>query len=71
MARPYSLDLRERVGYELQSLPGRGGAVQSEHCQCGEVVASRGTTGRPAAKPVGGKRPNVLAGEAKWLLAAL
>jgi transposase len=74
MARPYSLDLRERVV-----------ALASQGVPCREVAATFDIapstvvkwndlireTGSPAAKPMGGKRPFLLAGERDWLLAHL
>jgi transposase len=74
MAKPYSLDLRERVV---------GAVVAGDSCR---VVAQRFSvsvasvvkwaqraraTGSPAAAPMGGHRPFVLAGERDWLRARL
>src|SRR6266481_6216633 len=71
MARAYSLDLRERVVAAV---------AEGESCR---AVAARfkvsvasvvkwsqrfRATGSAAARPVGGKRPYVLAGEREWLL---
>lgn len=74
MARPYSLDLRERVA----------GAVLSRST-CREAASRFGvgvatairwarqkrTTGSAAARPMGGVRRVVLAGERDWLLARI
>jgi len=74
MARPYSLDLRERVV----------GAVASGET-CRRVAATfkvsvasvvkwsqrRRATGSAAAKRMGGNRPQSLAGECDWLLRRL
>ncbi len=72
MARPYSLDLRERAV----------GAVAAGH-SCRAVASMLGisvaavvkwsqrqrASGSPAAKRMGGRRPLVLASERDWLLA--
>lgn len=74
MARAYSLDLRERVA----------GAV-AEGKSCYEAAAQfsvspssaikwsrrRRETGSVAAKPVGGRRPRLLADHRGWLLARM
>lgn len=74
MARPYSLDLRERVV-----------ALVSKGAPCREVATTfdiapstvvkwsglNRETGSPAARPMGGRRPLLLAGERDWLLAHL
>jgi transposase len=74
MARPYSLDLRERV--VAAAMAGK---------PCREVAAMFGVavstvvkwagrqrlTGSAAAKPMGGKRPLLLERERDWLVARL
>jgi len=74
MARPYSLDLRERVV-----------ALVLEGMTCREVAELNGIapstavkwsgrqrqTGSPAAKAMGGKRPYLLRGQRDWLLSRL
>lgn len=74
MARPYSLDLRERVV---------GAIVRGESCR--KVAATFGvsvasvvkwsqrfrSTGTAAARPMGGHRPYALAAERDWLLGRL
>jgi transposase len=74
MARPYSLDLRERVV-----------AAAAAGRSCREVAAMfdvavssvvkwtgrQRATGSAAAKPMGGKRPLLLTGERDWLMARL
>ena len=74
MARPYSLDLRERVAGRVAS----GDSCRTVAALFGVSVASvvrwsqrRRQTGSAAAKPMGGKRPLVLAGEREWLLARI
>lgn len=74
MAKPYALDLRERVA----------GAVLSGR-SCRDVASTFGVSvasavkwaqrlralGSAAAKPMGGRRPCLLAAEETWLLARL
>jgi len=74
MARAYSLDLRERV----VALVARGNSCRTVASLFDVSVASvvkwsqrARIAGSPAAKPMGGKRPYVLAGERDWLLARL
>ena len=74
MARPYSLDLRERVVAQV---------ALGEHCRAvasrfGVSVASvvrwsqrQRRTGSAAAARMGGHRPLALAGERAWLLARI
>jgi transposase len=71
MVRPYSLDLRERVVAAVQS--GQSCRVVAE--RFGVSVASvvkwgqrARTTGSPAAKPMGGKRPVLLAGQHAFIM---
>jgi transposase len=74
MARPYSLDLRERVAARVA-----GGASCRAAAALFEVSVSsvvrwsqlKRQTGSAAAKPMGGRRPLVLAGERAWLLARI
>ena len=74
MARPYSLDLRERVvaqvarGMTRQAVADLNGIVSSTVTKwCGR----RRQSGSPAAKPMGGHRPRKLVDERDWLLARL
>ena len=74
MARAYSLDLRERVVASVR----RGRSCRAVAALFDVSVASvvkwsqrSRATGTAAAKPVGGRRPYVLAGERDWLLARL
>lgn len=72
MARPYSLDLRERVVTAVQSgQPCRAVAATFRVSVASVVKWSQRfrATGSPAAKPMGGHRPFALAGEQDWLLA--
>ncbi len=74
MARPYSLDLRERVVARVAD----GRTVRAVAATMGVSVSSvvkwsqrHRATGSAAAKPMGGRRPYALAGERDWLLARL
>jgi transposase len=74
MGRPYSLDLRERVVAAVRSGMSRRDAAA--HFSVGVSSAIRWTkreddTGSPAALPMGGKRPFLLATEEPWILARL
>jgi transposase len=74
MARPYSLDLRERVVASVASGKSCWIVATLFHVSVASVVkwsqrARR--TGTAAAKPKGGKRPYVLQGRREWLLARL
>ena len=74
MARAYSLDLRERVvAAVLHGLSCRAVAVRFDVSVASVVKwAQRAReTGSPAARPMGGKRPYLLAGQRSWLLARL
>lgn len=74
MARPYSLDLRERVVAQVS-----GGMSCQEAAELNNIVPStvvkwtqrQRLTGSPAAKPMGGKRPYLLEDERDWLLARI
>lgn len=74
MARPYSLDLRERVVAQVA-----GGLSCHEVADLNNLVPSTvvkwtqrlRATGSPAAKPMGGKRPYLLTDQRAWLLARL
>jgi len=71
MARPYSLDLRERVVAQVT-----GGMSCHEVAELNNIVPSTVVkwtqrlrqTGSPAAKPMGGKRPYLLEDQRDWLL---
>lgn len=74
MARPYSLDLRERVVGSVTA----GRTCRETAALFGVSVASVvkwsqrfRATGSAAAKPMGGHRRRVLAGERDWLLARI
>lgn len=74
MAKPYSSDLRERVAGAVLS----GRSCREVASAFGVSVASavkwaqrRRVSGSAAAKPMGGRRPCILAGEEAWLLARL
>ena len=74
MARPYSLDLRERVVAQVDS-----GMSCHEVAALNDLVPSTMVkwaqrlrqTGSVAAKPMGGKRPYLLDEQRDWLLARL
>jgi transposase len=74
MARPYSLDLRERV---LAALADGDScrAVAKRFCVSVSAVVKWSqrarVTGSPAAAPMGGRRPFALAGERAFVLARL
>src|SRR5262245_51672427 len=74
MARPYSLDLRERVVSQLaRGMSCRQVALLNDIAPS-TVVKWHGRlrrSGSAAAKPMGGKRPYLLAGERVWLLLRL
>jgi len=63
MAAAYSLDLRERVVASVGSGLSRRAAAERFQISV--------STGSPAARPMGGKRPFALAAEADWVLARL
>ena len=74
MARPYSLDLRERVVARVAA----GDSCRKVAAVFGVSVASVvkwsqrwRLTGSAAAKPMGGHRPLVLLSEREWLLARI
>jgi transposase len=74
MARAYSLDLRERVvAAVLRGLSSRAVAALFDVSAASVVKWARRAreTGSPAARPMGGKRPYLLAGQRSWLLARL
>jgi transposase len=74
MAAPYSIDLRERVVAARQS-----GLSRLETAQLYEVSESSvqrwcrldRQTGSAAAKPMGGKKPFVLAAQRDWIVARI
>ena len=74
MARPYSLDLRERVVAQVA-----GGLSCHEVADLNDLVPSTVVkwsqrvreTGSAAAKPMGGKRPYLLEEQRDWLLARI
>ena len=74
MARPYSLDLRERVVAAVASgLSCRVVAARFQVSVASVVKWSQRwrATGSAAARPMGGRRPYALAGERDWLLARI
>ena len=74
MAKPYSLDLRERVVAAVTAGDSCRVVAQRFSVSVASVVkwAQRArATGSPAASPMGGHRPFVLAGERAWLRARL
>ena len=74
MARPYSLDLRERVvaqvagGMSCHEVADLYGIVPSTVVKWTQRLRQ---TGSPAAKPMGGKRPFLLQEQRDWLLARI
>lgn len=74
MARPYSLDLRERVVASVASGQKCRAVAELFDISVASVVKwsqrSR-STGSAAPKPMGGKRPYLLEAERDWLLARL
>lgn len=74
MARPYSLDLRERVAAAVGSGLTCRAVSDLFHVSVASVVkwSQRARqTGSAAAKPMGGHRRFLLEGERAWLLARL
>ena len=74
MSRPYSLDLRERVVASVaegQSRRATAGVFKLGAATVGRWCRRARETGSAAAKPMGGKRPYLLAGERAWLLERL
>lgn len=74
MARPYSLDLRERVvaavlaGESCRQVALRFGVSVASVVKWGQRARASGS---PAALKMGGHRPFLLAGERDWLLARI
>jgi transposase len=74
MARPYSLDLRERVvaavagGQSCRQVAARFGVSVASVVKWSQRFRA---TGSAAAMPMGGRRPYALAGERDWLLGRL
>ena len=71
MARPYSLDLRERVVAFINSGHTRLEAVKQfsiSHASAIRWAARASKEGSPAAKPMGGKRRDALETQRDWLL---
>lgn len=74
MARAYSNDLRERVAHSVVA----GRSVRDAAALFGVSVASAvkwsqrlRETGSAASRPVGGRRPRLLAGEQGWILSRM
>ena len=71
MARPYSLDLRERVVAAVKRGMSCNAAARTFGLSVSCVVKwmqRHGATGSVAAKPMGGRRPYALAGERLFVL---
>lgn len=74
MARPYSLDLRERVVAQVANGLSCHAAAELNNIVASTVVKwtqRLRQTGSPAAKPMGGKRPYILDDHREWLLERL
>ncbi len=74
MARAYSLDLRERVVAAVAAGESCRAVAATFRVSVASVVKWSQrfrATGSAAARPMGGKRPYVLASEREWLLARL
>ena len=74
MARPYSMDLRERVVAKVAGGMSRHQAAALYNLVPSTVVKwtqRLRQTGSVAAKPMGGKRPYLLEAHRGWLLARL
>ena len=74
MARPYSLDLRERVVAAVSAGMSCRKVAETYKVSVASVVKwsqRLRATGSAAAKPMGGNRPRSLEGERVWLLARL
>jgi transposase len=74
MARPYSLDLRERVVAAVLAGVSCRKVAETYKVSVASVVKwsqRLRATGSAAAKPMGGNRPRSLEGERIWLLARL
>jgi transposase len=74
MARPYSLDLRERVVAAVLAGESCRDVAFTYKVSVASVVKwsqRYRSTGSAAAKRMGGNRPRLLAGERTWLLARL
>lgn len=71
MVRPYSLDLRERVVAAVESGQSCRAVAKTFGVGVSSVVKwsqRQRATGSAAAKPMGGKRPVVLAGQRAFIL---
>jgi transposase len=71
MARPYSLDLRERVVAAAEAGRSCRAVAKTFGVSVSSVVKWRQrsrATGSPAAKPMGGKRPVLLAGQHAFIM---
>ncbi len=74
MARPYSLDLRERVVAALNSDQTCRQVAQAFGISVSSAVKwsqRKRMTGSPAAAKMGGHRPYLLEGERDWLLSRI
>ena len=74
MARAYSEDLRERFCRALAR--GMSARAAARHLEVSESTGVKWAqqwrvTGKASARPMGGRKPVVLAGERDWLLARL
>lgn len=74
MARPYSLDLRQRVvvavaaGFTCREVAARFGVSVASVAKWSQRFRASGSA---AALPMGGRKPYALAGERAWLLRRL
>ena len=71
MAKPYSLDLRERVVAFIDAGHSRREAAEQfsiSHSSAIRWMARASEEGSPAAKPMGGKRRDSLESQRDWLL---
>ncbi len=74
MGAPYSLDLRARVVAAVAAGMSRAGAAkrfQVSHSSAIRWTRRAAETGKPAALPMGGRKPFKLAGEAGWIQARI
>jgi putative transposase len=71
MARPYSLDLRERVVAAVKAGQSCRAVAKTFGVSVSSVVKwhqRQRATGKPAAKPMGGRRPVLLAGQHAFIM---
>jgi transposase len=71
MVRPYSLDLRERVVAAVKAGQSCRAVAKTFEVSVSSVVKwhqRERETGKPAAKPMGGRRPILLAGQHAFIM---